>query len=298
MRKTLPIFFICIAIVTHAAVSHAISADRPVKNIVLIGWDGAQRAHVKECLERGELPVLKSIAAEGALVEISVPGRTETEPGFARMLTGYRSEVNGVLTNENPGVIPEGFTVFERLEKYFGRNKFITVAVANKGHRFGYASESSPYYNAAKVSDYFKNGLLDDEKVASEAIRLLELYKDEPFFFFVQFASPDAAGHKCGENSKEYNDALIACDKLTGMVVKKLKELGLYGKTAVYITADHGFDEGATGHSNAPYVFMATNDPAVKRNGSQIEIVPTILERFGIDEEKIEPPFEGRPLTR
>lgn len=32
------------------------SREGPPRNIILFGWDGAQRAHVKECLGRGELP--------------------------------------------------------------------------------------------------------------------------------------------------------------------------------------------------------------------------------------------------
>jgi len=49
-----------------------------------------------------------------------------------------------------------------------------------------------------------------DEKVGTRAIKLLEKYKDKPFFFFVHFADVDHAGHKHGENSTEYNDALIS----------------------------------------------------------------------------------------
>jgi hypothetical protein len=49
----------------------ATTAENPT-NIVLIGWDGAQRSHVKECLSRGELPNLTRLAAEGAMVDIDV----------------------------------------------------------------------------------------------------------------------------------------------------------------------------------------------------------------------------------
>jgi len=31
-------------------------AEGPPRNVILFGWDGAQRNHVNECLERGELP--------------------------------------------------------------------------------------------------------------------------------------------------------------------------------------------------------------------------------------------------
>ena len=37
--------------------------------MILFGWDGAQREHVQQCLERGELPTLKKLSEEGVLVE-------------------------------------------------------------------------------------------------------------------------------------------------------------------------------------------------------------------------------------
>ncbi len=146
--------------------------------------------------------------------------------------------------------------------------------------------------------DVWEFGLMEDQKVGTRVIELLEKYKDKPFFFFVHFASVDHQGHKFGENSKEYNNALISNDLWTGKIIEKLKSLGLYDKTLVYVTADHGFDEGKTSHSNAPYVFLATNDKKVMRNGLRQDITPTILERFGLDLNKLEPLLDGVPLTR
>lgn len=273
-------------------------AERPT-NIVLIGWDGAQLDHVKECLGRGELPNLKKLSAEGSFVEIDVQGhQTETEPGFAQMLTGYDDEVSGVRGNEKFTCIPKGYTIFERLEDHFGSGSFVTVALFSKGHRFKSDSPDKPYYNAAKAADVFTNGLNEDSNVAAVTEKMLDLYKGRHFFFFVQFAGADRSGHDKGENSKEYNDALITYDKLTGDIAKKLKDLGLYDKTIIYVTADHGFDEGSRGHSFAPYVFMATNDPRGIKQGFQADVTPTVLDRFGVDVKKIDPPLYGKPLTK
>ncbi|MGC8863345.1 MAG: alkaline phosphatase family protein [Armatimonadota bacterium] len=103
-------------------------------------------------------------------------------------------------------------------------------------------------------------------------------------------------GHAHGENSKEYNDALIECDAWLGKIVEKLKADKIYDKTMIFVTSDHGFDEGKTGHSNAPFVFLATNDPNVVKNGDQRDIVPTILVEMGADLSKIEPKLPGKPL--
>lgn len=279
--------------------AHALGLNEKPKNIVLIGWDGAQINHVKECLGRGELPNIKKLSAKGAFAEIQVTGHpTETEPGFAQILTGYKAETSGVRGNENCKMIPKGYTVFERLEDHFGRDKFVTVALVNKGNRLNYTSPDRPYYNAGQAADVFQNGLGDDRVVAERAAALLEEYKDRPFFFFLQFAAPDKNGHAFGENSTQYNDALISCDTLTGQIIQKLKDLKLYDRTIIYVTADHGFDEGQKGHGYAPYVFMATNDPRGIRQGYQSDVTPTILDRFGVDLNKIEPPLDGKPLTK
>jgi len=307
-------------------------AESP-RNIILIGWDGAQRNHLYECLGRDELPNLKKLASEGALVDIDILGVTDTKAGWSQILSGYNPEVTGVYSNGRYQPVPKGLSIFERLEKHFGADDFVTVAViGKKGHcgeidpprkmRVGTEAEKkiakaknpkgkiieedgvkyrfipgSPYYNMYTALEVWEFGLTLDEKVGSRALELLEKYKDKPFFFFVHFAEVDSKGHKHGENSKEYNDALISNDLWTGKITSKLKELGLYDKTLIYVTADHGFDEGKTSHSDAPYVFLGTNDTKVTRRGERADVAPTILASFGLNLRKFRPALDGRPLT-
>ncbi len=283
--------------ITNPTTSPAPTITTPPRNIILIGWDGAQRNHVKESLSRGELSNLKKLSSEGALVAIDIYRVTDTKAGWTQILTGYEPEVTGVFSNGRYEPIPRGYTVFERLEEFFGARDFVTAAVIGKKEHID-ADPGKPYYYTKNNMDVFINGLNEDEKVGSKALELLEQYKDKPFFFFVHFAEVDTRGHAFGENSKEYNDALISADRWTGNIVQKLKELNLYDKTLIYVTADHGFDEGLQSHTDAPYVFLATNDPMVIRRGQRADITPTILDRFGLDLSKIEPPLDGHPLTR
>jgi arylsulfatase A-like enzyme len=139
---------------------------------------------------------------------------------------------------------------------------------------------------------------MKDEAVGTKAIELLSQYQSKPFFFFVHFAEVDHQGHRFGENSKEYNDALISNDLWTGKIIAKLKELGLYDNTMVYVTADHGFNEGAKNHKSAPHVTLGTNDKGVCRNGDRADITPTILERFGLDLKTFSPALAGHSLLK
>jgi hypothetical protein len=301
------------------------------RNMVLIGWDGAQRDHVKECLSREELPNLKRLSSEGALVAIDILRTTDTKAGWTQILTGYEPEVTGVFSNRRYKPIPKGYTVFERLEAFFGPDNFVTVAVVGKkgnvnanppvripveearrkgrrkrrrervivenGRKYFFAP-GGPYFHTRQNMDVFINGLMEDERVGTKTLELLQKYKDKPFFFFVHFAEVDHKGHRHGENSPEYNDALISADFWTGKIMEKLVELKLYDQTLIYVTSDHGFDEGMKRHRDAPYIFLATNDPKIMRRGERADIAPTLLERFGLDLAKIKPPLDGHPLTR
>jgi hypothetical protein len=310
-------------------------AERP-RNVILFGWDGAQRDHVNEALARSELPVLKKLGAKGAYVKIDIEGTTDTKAGWSQILTGYYPKITGVYSNGRYQSIPKGLSIGERLEKHFGPDNVVTLAViGKKGHvdadppkkvRIKEETEKAkaqakkkkrqqgkiieedgvkyrlipgkPHYNMSQNTDLFENGLQLDKKVGTRAIELIEKYKDQRFFFFVHFAEVDHKGHKHGENSKEYNDAIISNDTWTGKIMDKIKELGLAKKTQYYITCDHGFNEGGTGHSFAPYVFLATNNKKVNRDGRRQDVAPTILEAFGLDLSKIEPPVDGISLTR
>jgi hypothetical protein len=348
VKKTI-FLWVIVALIVLAAPS-APGAERP-QNVILFGWDGAQRNHVNECLSRGELPNLKKLIDQGKYVDIDIEGTTDTKAGWSQILTGYYPKVTGVYSNGRYQPVPKGLSIFERLEKHFGADDFVTVAVIGKRAHCGEinpprkirldeeqaeqekaqakkkrkAAEKpvqpgagkkpkgtiveedgvkyrvipgSPYYNMYTALEVWEFGLMQDEKVGTRALALVEKYKDKPFFFFVHFAEVDHSGHKHGENSKQYNDALISNDLWTGKIMDKVKELGLADKTQFYVTADHGFNEDGKGHSFAPYVFLATNNKQVNRNGRRQDVAPTILEAFGLDISQMEPPLDGISLTK
>ena len=333
MRKIYFLFTLSL-IVGVITTASGIEREKPPRNIVLIGWDGAGRNHIKELIGRGELPNLKKLSSEGALVAIDVLRVTDTKAGWTQILTGYEPEVTGVFSNYRYGPIPRGYTIFERLKNFFGTENFAAVAVIGKGGNVGadppryeqlqkmekqskeweeteiekevvviagvkyLLIPAEPYYYTQENMNAFVNGLGKDDKVGTKTLELLDKYKDKPFFFFVHFAEVDENGHRYGERSKEYDDALISADTWAGRITQKLMELGLYDKTLIYVTADHGFDIGRKRHDNAPYVFLATNDPKVFRRGTRVDIAPTILDRFGLDLSKINPPLDGHPLTK
>jgi hypothetical protein len=339
MKIYLRIFYLLIALFCfrfHGAHSEEI------KNVILIGWDGAQRNHLNEMISHNELPNFSALCREGKKVDIDVTdGATDTKAGWSQILSGCKAETTGVYNNNRYQPIPKGYTIFERLEKYFGADNIATIAVIGKsGHVDAGAPQKipyekwqkrnerqktqntkkpnksnlqggriieengskfvlipgKPYYNAKEAIDLFVNGLIQNDVVGKRVLQEIEKNKERRFFMFVHFAEPDRAGHKFGENSKEYSDGIKSDDEWTGKIISKLKELNLYNNTLVYVTADHGFDEGKTSHRYAPYVFLGTNDLCIIRNGDRMDIAPTILKRFGIDLNKLEPKIDGKSL--
>ncbi len=345
--------FVCLVAALAAFVSPLCAAGGQPRNVILFGWDGAQREHVDQCLARKELPNLQELIDRGRYVKIDVEGTTDTKAGWSQILTGYYPEVTGVYSNGRYQPVPQGLSIFERLEKQFGTDDFVTVAVIGKKAHCGEINPpqkirldeeeaqqqkqaakknkkkqaqkdavqpgagkkpkgriveengvqyrvipGSPYYGMHKALEVWEFGLMKDAKVGTRAIELLEKYKDKPFFFFVHFAEVDHAGHQKGENSEEYNDALISNDLWTGKIMDRVRELGLADKTQFCVTADHGFNEDGKGHSFAPYVFLATNNRAVSRDGRRQDVAPTILEAFGVDLTACQPRLDGISLTK
>jgi len=334
------------------------------RSVILFSWDGAQRDHVNECLSRSELPNLAALIAEGKMVNIDISGHaTDTKAGHTQTLTGYDPELTGVYSNSKFQAIPEGLTIFERLEKAFGDDNITTIMVTGKTHHIGSCPPSTPEQiadaekqleemaaakpkaanNAAQPGEE-KTGIADPDAAAQAAKRrqaltqnlkqiiqnsagepwylvhknfdvwdgekgrdntvvgplmmgYLDQYGKGRFFAYYHFSDPDHKGHNHGENSKEYNDAIIACDDWLGKIVGKLKEMGAYDKTMVFVTADHGFDEGKTSHSDAPYVVLAGNVKTLTKDGHMRDITPTLLTEMGVDISKIEPKYSGVVLT-
>jgi len=125
-----------VAILAFPALAADPGREDPATNVILFGWDGAQREHVQQCLERSELPTLKTLSEEGALVDIDiVTGATDTKAGWSQILTGYHPKVTGVYSNGRYHDIPKGLSLFERLKEHFGADKFVCAAVIGKsGH--------------------------------------------------------------------------------------------------------------------------------------------------------------------
>jgi hypothetical protein len=283
-----------------------------LKNVILIGWDGVQRNHLFELLNRSLLPNLMAFVNEGTIENITVMDhRTDTKAGWTQILTGYKWWRTGVFNNAYWfHSIPAGYTIPERVESHFGKSEVVTGFITGKlGHmedqngtgsaKTGLYTNEAIYSNIPLAADVCNVGDRNATVVGSLGLQFLENYANSHFFAFFHFSDPDSAGHNQksgGENSALYEEAIIRCDYWLGQIISKLDALNLTQNTLIYVTADHGFDEGGYSHNNAPYVFLATNDKSVSRNGDQVDVAPTVYYGLGVWGDNFSPAIDGYPL--
>ncbi len=274
------------------------AADPPCErgdfNVIVIGWDGVQRDHFYECLHQelpecpNGLPHIAELSGGVFWNNTTTSGFTATKPGWAQILSGYDAEVTGIISNKIFRPLPEGYSMFEKVESYYGPENIVTFFVAGKFGNTGGACHPSdeeqgqPYCKTKSHLDDFRNGLITARRVAETGLSLIERYKDERLFALIHFSQPDDIGHLCGENCPLYTRAIVELDDWLGRIVEGLRDLGIHEKTFLYVTSDHGFDEGKWNHRNAPFTILATNDRSVMRSGDRKDIAPTLLERFGL----------------
>jgi predicted AlkP superfamily pyrophosphatase or phosphodiesterase len=308
-----------VVLLAAAAPVASVYAGDAAKNVLLISWDGCDRSVFKELLDQGKLPHAAAIIQEGSWQEIEVTGHaTCTKPGHAQLLTGLDVTTLGISSNTEYQAIPAGYTIFERVQKQFGAagkiRTFMVVAKINNlggrsaeeiqaaavaaGKTLGSGEKDEPYHLTKSKLDAFDAVTRDAAANGPACLAHLERFKEQRFLGFFHFSDPDRAGHQFGSASPEYRQQIIACDEWLGRIAAWLKQNDLYEKTLIYVTCDHGFDPNAKSHSNAPHIWLVTNDRGVVHGGIQADVPATILERFGIDLDKLEPKLIGKPLLQ
>lgn len=269
------------------------------RSAIVISWDGAHRGQIRADLGKGQLPSLARLLKQGRLVDVEVVGHnTDTKAGHAQILSGYDPAVSGVYSNSQFAPLPAGLSVFERLQQAFGKTTIATLMLTAKEHNLGSKLPNEPYlFTRESLTVWDGDQGRAAPVVGQKAVEYIKAFAPKGrFFLFIHFRDPDSAAHRSNEGSPEYIQAIRDCDRELGKVLDAVSAAGADDRTLVYVTSDHGFELGKNHHMNAPQSFLATNDPDVKRNGQQRDIVPTVLSALGVNLAPIKPPLPGKPL--
>jgi len=274
-------------------------AEEQPPNVILISFDGYQRNHLWEQLEAGEMPNLERLMEEGVYLELNqIDTKTQTKTAHSQMLSGYQNNVTGIYANLlvfHP--LPTGYTILERAETHFGSGNVATGFISGK------TSNIAPVFADMEGVDYVSmvDEYLEDETggTGEKFLRFIDDHHEDHFVAFFHTAEPDKLGHLYGENSPEYHEGGLRCDRYLGLILDKLEEHGIMDETLVYVCTDHGFLEDGYEHPNEPLIWLVSNDIKLEANVDETrlfipDIAATIYRSLGI--EVTEPPLMGYPL--
>lgn len=271
-------------------------SNQTFSHVILFSWDGVQYDHLIQLYRAGNLTNLGQVVNETRL------------PILRALITDHLTETNnahpsilsGVGQGEADGC-PDNITIWENIENL--NSTWVTGAIAGKAKFtdiiFPYAHSDVDFWCAADTSA---------SQVTDLATNFIHNYSKNSFFLFIHYREPDLAGHLYGENSLNYDDAIVECDTELGRVLYTLQTEGLGDSTAIVVTTDHGFQEGGYGHTS-PAWGAAQGDPAiyttwiacnkgpvdqtysVNNYWDQNDVAPTIYDLMGIHDYSIKWPY-------
>lgn len=246
----------------------------------------------------GRLPNLRRLVQNGGFAATEIRDHaTETLTGHVEILSGYPPNTLGIWNLKRFRVLPYELTVFARLKGHFSPADFTTVWLTSKATRLSGLPGGVWFDTRPQLNIWDGDVDRTNAKTGPIAVRYLRQYArpDAKFFMFFHFKEPDNQGHNFGENSPEYDAALIAVDGWLGEILAVLRAQGVDEMVAVLVTTDHGFDEDGMHHKHAPDAWLATNW-APLTGGDQKDVAPTLLTLYGVDPGRFDPPLPGRPL--
>lgn len=227
-------------------------------------------------------PNLMALIKEGAYTS---KGKTvdppKTLPSHTSLVTGLIPEKH--LTFINEWVESLGHTKFDTIFTIAKENKLITAMFVGKDKLNFIAVPGS--VDEFVYIEYSPSSI---EEISRSFIQYAS--NNMPDITLIHFPEPDIPGHKEGWMSLEYLNSVKNVDTEIGNIIKFLKKNGLYAKTFLLITADHGGIEKnhKTNHPDVMTIPWLASGMNVKKNYTIKEHVyiydtaPTVLKALGL----------------
>lgn len=251
----------------------------------------------------GKTPNLDALARGGVLFQNVYAQVPLTLPSHCSIMTGTTPLAHGVHNNGGYVLSPESTTLAEML-KARGFHTAAFVASFSVDSRFGLDQGFDLYDDSFEPGLPFKSA--NSERRADTVAALFSAWLDgrgeEPFFAWVHFFDPHLpyrppAPYDREFSSNPYDGEIAFMDEAVGVVVGKLREKNLTGRTLVVLAGDHGEAFGEkieTGHGVFLYdgtlkVPLIMSAPGLLSEGRVVssrvrltDIVPTVLDMAGL----------------
>jgi arylsulfatase A-like enzyme len=291
-------------------------------NVVVIVIDSLRADHVGAYgYQRPTTPQIDRLAREGTVFENAWAHSPSTHQSMPALISGrWPSAIKWDTSISWPGIARGQRTIAEVLRGagYFN-GAFYAHSYFNRGDARGFERAVDQYDDrlAAKhinVDGPTQSRGTSSREMADDGIDFLRAYRDQKFFLTLHFFDPHLSYQPHSEAPSFgktpgdlYDGEIWFTDKHVGRVLAALHDLGIYDRTAVVITADHGEalgEHGAVAHgaqlhppeTKVPLIVRVPGLPAkrVAAPVGHVDLAPTLvnLTRAGA-----EPGFLGRSLV-
>jgi predicted AlkP superfamily pyrophosphatase or phosphodiesterase len=233
----------------------AAGAAPRAEHVFIISIDGGS----PPVIEQSKMPVLKKLAKEGAHTwHAQTIKPSITLPSHTSMLTGVPMEKHKITWNDyapKKGVVgvPTVFSMAKQAglstAMFVGKEKFHHLAQPGMVDEFYYDRSNSVVMMKSVNGDRVvkKEGNIFAKMVATNAAAYI--VRTKPQLCFIHFTDTDSIGHEFGWGSPEQIKAFTETDEALGMILKAIRQAGIFRRSVILITADHGGN--GKGHSQS-----------------------------------------------
>jgi arylsulfatase A-like enzyme len=215
------------------------------EHVILVDWDGFD----PDYLGRAPTPNIDALSSRGSLSTAESTFTTKSNPARASISTGAYPEVHGNAAyyfdeRSNEAVGQTRFLAAETISQALAAEGRTTAAVQWHLVRDHGTSYGDPEHL------YLEPGGLFEQRVdaAIDILNLLPVNSGGemvtvpkiPDFLAIYGPDLDAFGHAEGAESPNLGPLLAELDRQLGRLVQATKEVGIYGRTAFFLTGDHG----------------------------------------------------------
>jgi hypothetical protein len=209
-------------------------------------------------LQAAETPNLDALAAEGSYTwNAWTVTPSITIAAVPSIFTGATREVHGVTRWD-------GEIYAETVVEVFEEAGLHCAIVGSDPILGGYsATWCTGYYYHPRADEHFM------------ALAINMLVENRPYFMAIYNPMPDRRGHAYGHESFEYRESIENADHHLGRLIENLKELGVFERTLIVVTTDHGMTgtSHSYGYENDMRIFSIWRGPRVKENYQMVDIV-------------------------
>lgn len=297
------------------------AAARPeIRHVILVSLD-TTRWDAVSCYGADEriTPNLAGLCREGVVYERAYAPSPVTLPSHASMLTGKELPAHGIFDNGRYSLGTEHRTLAEVLAEHgYATGAFVSALVLDS--RFGLDRGFDTYddeIDAAAVIGERRGDL-----TTARAMAWLEQHRYEPSFLFLHlfdphapYEAPEAFASRvreihrdAPEHVRDYLAEIAFADHCIGLLLAKLRELGLDDESLIVVTADHGESQGEHGEKTHGYFIYSstTRVPLVLKVPGRsaalrvaepvgvVDIAPTIASLLGF---AFDPEIQGRDIS-